>query len=192
MMDMEDIEDAIWDWVKRSSGLDDNHIIWAHHHNTDGANVPSGTYISLSFGDDDSVGDMWSGVTDEEDAGGTIAMTGIVTLQLLMECFCGTDTWAQAQPRARLRSVINALSLPSGYLGLRAANVGIGPVGPIQQLSLQRSGIFEPRAQVEITLHLIDTVSEAVDIIETVEAELDIKSGDTVIDTVPIVSDPTT
>ncbi len=164
------VEDAIYDWVVAGSELDEAQVIWAEERGPQ----PQGCYISMRIGDERSFGGDWvrQSEPDGSDEDPTMIMytaTGVRVLKLTLECFAAGDAWSTARPAARLARVLAVRRLPSIAEALSAARVGIGPITPVQVLELERAKIFEPRAQVEITLHLISEVSELVPSIDTVE-----------------------
>lgn len=159
---------AIYDWVVAGSGLAAAQVIWADQR----GKQPSGCYIAMRIENEREFGADWeetSTLAQSDDDDVEVAVHGVRVATLVLECFAAGDPWSTAKPERRLRSVLTARRLPTVRFALRAANVGIGPVAPVQTLAIERAQLFEPRARVEVTLHLASVAAERSTWIETVK-----------------------
>src|SRR5690606_8637414 len=131
------VEDAIFEWVVAGSGLSEDHVIWSGGRGPQ----PRGCYISMTLGDERNFGGDWVRKTDvpdpEDGAEIEYTATGVRLVTLTLECFAAGDAWETARPDRRLARVKDARVLPSIADLLRSANVGVGPIGPVQSLNLQ-------------------------------------------------------
>lgn len=161
---------AIVQWVITGSGLAESQVIWEEQR----GKQPSGCYIAMRIENEREFGADWeetNTLDQSDDADVELAVHGTRTATLVLECFAAGDSWKTAKPERTLASVLTARRLPSVRFALRAANIGIGAVTAVQTLSLMRSQIFEPRARVEVNLHLSSMVSEFSPWIETVKVK---------------------
>lgn len=172
---------AIHDWVKNSSGLVADSagrgpVIWSGQK----APRPNAPYIALTLLGDQPVAQDWMTVEDvapeEAEPGADLefTMVGPRSERLRIECFAAEEVWASVRPERVLRRVIAARRLPSHAQALRAAGIGLGPVGQVNLLAIDRAQLFEPRVQVEIALHTISEISERGTWIERVEIESEV------------------
>lgn len=151
-IDWTTIQNALRAWVQAGSALDN--VIWSYH----GGPRPSAPYIAMSISSVATVGRDWV-VYEEAEApaeNATLKRTarGMRTATLSLQCF-GTDAQGDtASPL--LADVIAHLELWAYDLDL--AGVGLGSIGPIRLLEGRRGSILEPRALVEVELHLASEV----------------------------------
>lgn len=151
------VEAALQTWAVRGSGLDADHVVWAREgYGPDP--VPTGTYISLRLKNIDSVSDDWLisrrvGTQIVHHSRGTRHPTLEVT------CVAG-GRYGSSRAQMILARFTAALELPSVQAALRAGAVGVGTFGPVRVVEGRRSGLFDPRAIVEIDLHIGVDVSE--------------------------------
>lgn len=151
------VEDAIYDWVVAGSQLAPTQVIWGGEA-TGGGPVPAGTYISMRFLSTDRVSSDWVRTVE---VGGQIVhhVRGTRHPTLELTCFAGARYGAGRAQRV-LDRVLTAILLPTVAARLRAGNVGIGKRGTIRVQAGTRSGMFDPRASVEIGLHLEVDIAE--------------------------------
>jgi hypothetical protein len=188
-VDVTAIEDAIHAWVVAGSGLDADHVIWGAEA-TGGGPVPSGTYISMRLLGIGRVSDDWlisrrvggpgvgafaggafSSAAFAVDAGIVHHVRGTRHPNLELTCFAG-DRYGAGRAQMVLERVLTSIRLPSVGAALRAGGVGIGVRGLVRVASVPRSTMFDPRAIVEVGLHVEIDVEETGQSIEHVEAEV--------------------
>ena len=164
------LENAIHGWVVTGSELTADHVIWGAEA-TGGGPVPSGTYIAMELIGVNRVSGDWL-ITRVE--GGRIVhhVRGTRHPTLKLTCFSGARYGVQRASMI-LERVIAAIRLPSVGKLLAAADVGIGPRGQVRAASVPRSTMFDPRATVEIGLHIMLDVSEPGSSIERVNVEVE-------------------
>ncbi len=165
------IEDALVTWIAAGAGISEDNVSWTQERGPG----TKGCYIAITLGGEVEVGGDWTEVRDlaaEDRAPGAdvaIVLKGPRTRSLKLECFAGGDPWVTARPEAKLARALKARNLPSHSQALRAAGVGFGPIGPVTVQGIERSKIFESRAIVEMTLHVVSEISELGTWIERVE-----------------------
>lgn len=160
-------ENAIYDWVLAASELPETQVFWAHFIDT----IPDGVYICLTWGDSDDVGSSFSRISEDSPGITTYTTTTHETQELTIECFAGNVPWNEAKPQRRLQTVMRRLNLPIHYEALSAAGVGFGTKEKVQALESARSSVFEARALINMTIHLVATESQTISTIDTVEVE---------------------
>lgn len=148
------VEDAIQAWVVAGSGLAANRVIWKDQSGP----AINGTYIALKLRDIGRPAEDWTVLTKTGNAV-THAVVGPRTATLEITCFYAPPLGA-LQGILILDRVIAAKGLPSVQAVLRAGNVGIGRTGRARSIDGVRSELFDPRATVEVTLHLMSEISE--------------------------------
>lgn len=164
-------EDAIYDWVVSASGLaedgDGPHVVWSHQY---GPRLVT-PFISLMISGDVKVGRGW---TDKEvnPTPSPGAMVRQITrahrlATLSIQCFAdGMDGLSGAV--AILRRLSNLT--PQHVRDLNTGGVGVAGFGPISAVGNAMSGpLLEPRAAMEVQLHLADEVVTYIGDIGTVE-----------------------
>jgi hypothetical protein len=163
------VEDAVHAWVVAGSGLPASHVTWAAEA-TGGGPVPSGAYISMRLLGVTRVSDDW---LISRSAGGEIVhhVRGTRHPTLELTCFAG-ERYGAGRAQMVLERVLASIRLPSIAAGLRAGGVGVGVKGRVRVASVPRSTMFDPRAIVEVGLHIGIDVSETGQSIESVEAEV--------------------
>ncbi len=168
------IENAIWAWIVAGSGLDEQNVIWAGR-----GPSPSGMHIAMRLAVTDAPGHDWvdRAATDEGDITYTVRGPRIATLTL--QCIAPIDGPESGETTCAgiLDRALQVRMLPSVAADLDAGGVGVGRIGPIRAVPGIRSQLFEPRAVVEITLHMTAEVSEIGAAIEHVEVEGDVDDG---------------
>lgn len=185
--------DAIYDWVSGVSGLT---TIWSRQKGP----RPSTPHIVMTLAGEDEYGSDWmtAELLDEEDAepGADVqfTMVGPRVVTLKLECFTVDQDWNEVRPERVLSRVLAGRRLPSKAVALRAGGVGFGTIGKILAVSVERAQIFEPRAEVEITLHSVSQVSELGTYIEKVEVTPTVTESESEIDlptiTIELPEDP--
>jgi hypothetical protein len=147
------VENAIHAWVVSGSGLDAEHVIWA------GGPTPAGLYISMRIINVDSVSDDW--LISRRTADGGIVHHARGTRHPILEltCFAG-ERYGAKRAEMVLARVTAALVLPSVAAALRKGDVGVGTFEKARVVEGRRSGMFDPRAIVEVMLHIKIDVSE--------------------------------
>lgn len=159
------IRPAIQKWIAAASGRDVNHVIWAD----DGGDQPDPPYISLSLPATTSHGTDWRVYDDAPEdppaAGAELRVRsqGMRSTVLTVQCYCAPKTTNQAS--AMLEDVVGSIALNADELD--AAGFGFGDVGPIRAINGSRNGVLEPRAIVEITLHMGSEIESRTTFIET-------------------------
>ena len=171
------IEDAIFDWVAAGSGIT---VDWAVQ-NTPRPTTP---YISMRAIALVAGGLDW--LDHDHDGGGApgakiiYKSRGTRRLTLSLQCF-GGDATGLAAPLAFLEAVRASRILPSNHDALAAAGVGIASIGPV--LALEGStnrAILEPRAVMEVGIHLASEITETGTFIEFVEITNEIADPETI------------
>jgi hypothetical protein len=157
------VENAIHAWVVIGSGLDADRVIWTG----DGPSgpQPAGTFISMRIIDDNTGFRDW--LLPRREGNGIryrIRSHHMATLELS----CNADGSFGSQRGAMiLRRVIAARALPSVVESMRGV-VGIGPAGKIRLIPGVRSTLLDPKAMVEVGIHMVTEISEPGSAIETV------------------------
>lgn len=169
----ETIEAAIHAWIVAGSGLAGTHVYWA-----DRGDVPSGTRIVMRSSTVDGESHDWIDRESPEDPDPgeelLYVLRGPRIVTLSLQCI-GGDEHGSDQCLAILEAAITKRRLPSIARALSLAGVGFGKVGRSQAIPGNRSTVFEPRAVIEIPLHLASEVSEPGPSIAHVEVERDIE-----------------
>lgn len=159
------IEDAIFAWVVAGSGLAASQVIWAESRGP----IPTGTYISLRLLTTKQISSDW--LVSREVAGQIVHhVRGTRHPTLEMTCFAGGHT-GSTRAQQVLQRVLTSIKLPTVAAILRAGDVGIGTRGQVRTVQGVRSAMFDPRAIVEVGLHLVTDISEPGSSIDTVEVE---------------------
>lgn len=164
-------EDAIYAWVHEGSGLAGDHVIWS-----DLGPIPAGTYIAMRLKGSRTVSDDWitPRKTDDDQIVYHIRGTRHPTLELT--CFAGATTGA-LRCEWILNRVIAMASDPDIRSNLNESGVGLGAFGPIRTMDGMRSQMFDPRAIVEIPLHMGIDLARPGAAIEHVELGVTINGG---------------
>lgn len=151
-IDWATIRPAIQQWIASSSGYGVDKVIWAD----DGGDQPQLPYISLSLPITTPHGTDWR-VTDLAPEQPPVAgqelrvrSQGMRTATLTVQCYAVRASLNAAS--SALEDVVASIPLFSDTLD--GAGAGIGDVGAVKTIAGSRSGLLEPRAIVEITLHL--------------------------------------
>jgi hypothetical protein len=160
------IENAIHSWVVASSQLSAANVIWAAQRGP----IPTSQYILLRLADVKTVGRDW---TDYES---TVQVRGVRTLRLSMQAFNGAPLGSSSNMAILERVILLAANSDL----LRDGGVGLGPIGTINIIDGNRSTLLEPRAVVDIEIHVASELVGTGTTIEHVEV-LDQTSGRTIV-----------
>lgn len=159
------VEDAIFAWVRVSSGLNSDKVVWAHYENP----TPSLPFIRLEWGTVIRVGNDWkrfsdsvSSVTGKEIR---IQVGGSRQVELILQCFGVLGSGNSSHPI--LCTVMD--SLDAYVYDLDLAGVGIGDVGSVVPVSGTRAGNLEPRSRATVNLMVSAEVETFGSYIETIE-----------------------
>lgn len=162
------MEDAIHAWIVAGSGLPAGQVIWATQGG--GGQTPTGMYISMRIIAVDVVSDDWI-LSKASGAAVVHSVRGTRNPMLEITCFAGPN-YGAGRAELVLARVPAAIRLPSIANRLRRADVSVGTVGKIRAVNGTRSGMFDPRAIVEIELHTTIELVEQGQSIETVTASM--------------------
>lgn len=154
-----DAADALWSWVVTGSGLDAEHVIWTPESAGETGPVPTGTYIAMHLRDLRRVASDWV-LTERFEDTFTHRVAGPRQQMLELTCFAGA-AGGPLRASGVLDRLLTSIKLPSVAALLHAGNIGIGTRGPIRVVNGARSGMFDPRAIVEVELHLVAEMSES-------------------------------
>lgn len=157
-MNWDAIENAIAQWVGEATTLS---VIWSQQEGP----RPEGAFVEMALMDIQTLGQDWLQAA-EVDGAGVHYVRGTRMATLRLQCFAG-DAIGAGRPSARLQNVIAAARFPARHDALNASGVAIASFEPVQSLD----GVvgvtdFEPRAILDIRLHLAEEVSAAGDLIE--------------------------
>lgn len=149
-MPMNQLEDAIYTWVRVGSGLAAANVNWAAQNQAS----PVGTHITLRMRSIRPLGNDWVDVEDNPSpsAGAEVLfkVRGMRRVTLTIACY-GEDPIGADGPLAIVNDVLTALALPSRSDALASAGVGISQIADVQALDgVEGSTTFEPRAQVDV------------------------------------------
>jgi len=166
------VENALHAWAVAGSGLATAQVIWALQRGP----RPTSAYIALRLTSIARIGHDWLDVldVDDPDPGEEIEhrARGMRDVAFSVQAFGGIDGAATGatSPVALLEGMVAAVRLPSVRSALQAAKVGVGAIGPVQSLDgLLGRADQEPRALVEMRLHLPSELSDLGTYIEYVE-----------------------
>lgn len=154
-----DVGDALWSWVVAGSGLDADHVIWTPESAGETGPVPTDTYIAMRLRELRRVSSDWM-LTERFEDTFTHRVAGARQATLELTCFAGA-AGGVLRASGVLDRLLTSIRLPSVAALLHAGNIGIGTRGPIRVVNGARSGMFDPRAIVEIELHLVAEMSES-------------------------------
>lgn len=132
-------------------------MIWASRGGAGGP-APRGLYIAMQLLDVDRVSDDWT-IPRREAAGIVHHVRGTRHPTLELRCFAG-DSTGGLRAELVLTRVGAAVPLPSVAKALRMGDVGVGRFGKVRAVPGTRSGLLDPLALVEVTLHIKIDVSE--------------------------------
>lgn len=162
---------AVHAWIVRGSGLAAERVRWAGQPDMAKADTATGAYITLRIVAAPSVGQDGMKAERNLDDSITYHVYGARYALLSVQCF-GPSTVGSGDPMAVLESVITARTLPSVANALRQANIGIGDLnGPTSVDGVSKGFDFEPRAVLNVGLHLTSLASEVGNAIETFEVD---------------------
>jgi hypothetical protein len=161
------IEDAIHAWVVRGTGLAEAKVIWAGQNSP----RPEGTHATLKIVAVNRNGPDWSDTVEDGDDV-TFHSRGPREIVLSIQCFDGAATGA-LNSAARLDKTLALAALPTQQAAFQAAGVGYLRSGSVKHMGGVMGSVFEPRAQVGVTLSMFSDVSEPGSLIEFVEIEND-------------------
>ncbi len=165
-------ETAIVTWIRGATGLDAEHVFMAQQKRP----IPAGRYVSIRVTNSRIVGQDWLQTLDnpDPDEGEEILhrARGTRELTLSLQCFAGPlgNGLGDTGPAGTLEAVRAARRLPSVDAALDAVGIGVLGYGPIQSIDgIIGSTGFEPRAILEIRLHVTRESQETGTYIEDVE-----------------------
>jgi hypothetical protein len=163
------VENATRAWVVAGSSLPDAKVVWGEG----GGPRPDAPCIALRIMGVRRRGHDWTAVEDASDpqplADLVTYARGMRELRLTLQAFSGPSTGGGL---ALLHGVIAALRLPTVREALAAAGVGVGSIGEIVNVGGAINWThFEPRAVLEVTLHVSSEVADLGTWIESVEIE---------------------
>lgn len=171
-MDFGAIENAIHAWVVAGSGLLAANVIWAGQ----GGPEPTGRYISIRLPGLRRIGSDW-----KEYSGGlanVVTSRGVRTMTLSLQTFNG----APLGNNSNLATLERVISAAADRELLAAGGVGLGSVGAITVIDGDRSSLLDPRAVVDVVIHLASETLGTGTTIEHVEATNQITGQTVVID----------
>ena len=157
------IENAVHDWVRQSSDLDAENIIWDYQM----GKRPSMPYIELAIEEFGGRGDDWRSRSYDSGEDKLILKShGHRVISLVIQCFGRpVDRTSSPVPAMPILSeVISAIDLHA--YGLDIAGVGVGTVGKVQSVPGHRGNILEPRARVDVQLHVASNLEVHVDYVK--------------------------
>lgn len=170
---------ALRAWVKASSGLGDEYVIWDLHK----GNRPVGNpFISLRLGDliPLTFVDEFRLVDDDGPTGDPLAnpprigaeleyqIRGSRRCSLSIQAFAGNEVYGDSSARALLSKVQQGLSNPAIRAALRAAGIFPYDPGQIQDISGITATFFESRAVLNMLFYTTETTTASETYIETV------------------------
>jgi hypothetical protein len=161
------IENAIHAWVVRGTGLAEAKVIWSGQNSP----RPEGTHATLKIVAVNRNGPDWSDTVEDGDDV-TFHSRGPREIVLSIQCFDGAATGA-LNSAARLDKTLALAALPTQQAAFQAAGVGYLRSGSVKHIGGVMGSVFEPRAQVDVTLSMFSDVSEPGSLIEFVEIEND-------------------
>lgn len=161
-------EDAIRQWLLKSSGYSDQNVI----HLNDNGNRPVGDYIAFALGNLIPIGhDELSTITDVNGTPGeetTVTVSGQRESNVQIQAFSGERN-ADSSARAVLSRVQTQVSLPGIRAMLAAAGVVVFDRGTIDYLPAIRNIGFEGRGILNVRIYCGDSAIEKTTYIERVE-----------------------
>lgn len=163
-------ENAIHAWVATSSQLPPSSVIWAAQRGP----IPATQYILLRLVDARTIGRDWTDYPSATDP--NVLVRGVRTLRLSMQAFNGPPLGSNSNMAVLDRVILLAANSDL----LRDAGVGLGRIGTINVIDGDRSGLLEPRAAVDVDIHVTCEAIGAGTTIEHVEL-LDQASGETIV-----------
>jgi hypothetical protein len=164
-----DVETAVVQWVKSSTGLGDAAIVLGHQNGPSpfpgpGAQVYFGDFVSEGAADD---------LTWDFDAGRpagaeiVFTSTGWRTVSCTVNFF-SPGTTGNSTARTLAQQAQSGVRLPSARSALNAAGIGVMDEGHVRWVPVQDSGVWYGMAVLEVKLLLRATATEAVGYIATV------------------------
>lgn len=151
MLDLEALENAVRDWVKTASGLDDDHVIFTHQDGPDPDEVDGGPYITILAFDDGST----LGMYPEEKTGADGVPYTIEHWRI--------DGQIEAYGPGAKQILLNFKSkclLPTFYDPLTAAGIAADPDTRINSLPNPKGRQWEEHAKLEVVFRLRDGTTE--------------------------------
>lgn len=159
------VEDAVFAWVRLSSGLVSDKVVWVHYENS----TPSLPFIRLEWGAVLRIGNDWKRFSDAPSpASGReirIQVGGSRQVELILQCFGILGAGNTSHPI--LCTVMDSIDAFAYDLDL--AGVGIGSIGPVVPISGTRAGNLEPRSRATVSLMVSAEVETSGSYIETIE-----------------------
>lgn len=164
------IQDGLREWVRDGAGLADGKVIWADQSGP----RPAMPFADLRIGPSVPLGavDELSDDTDLGRANGQeieLRANGIREFHVTVRLFTA-GTLDDTAARALLARAQLALTLPTKRDALEAAGVTVFDRGAVENLSALKDAKFEGRAMLTIGCYTIESLSEYVGYIDSVEA----------------------
>lgn len=154
----ETVETAVARWLARSltDDVDAGAIYWIRQGNARPPTPVAPPYITMAFTRIRRMGADGKLYTKDEDEVVTETIYGPRVCRLELQCF-GLDDVKGTRAGGYLDTAITALGLDVNRSAFRAANIAVGPITEI--ITLPRAEDFEPRAVVELDIHVSAEVS---------------------------------
>lgn len=165
----EDTENAIRQWVKLASGLDDQHVIWSDQSGP----RPTAGHITISIGDTTQVGavDELQALTDLGRPAGQeieLQVTGLRVMGISIQAFTPKVTGFDCA-RALLSRVQTGAMLPSIRAVLDSVDVSVFDSGTVRSIPALLGTKFEGRGVLDCRAYVVEQISEFTTFIEKVE-----------------------
>lgn len=165
------VHDALRAWVRDGSGLPDGKVIWADQTGP----RPALPFADLRIGSSVPLGAV-DEVSDNTDLGRPAGEEIEMRAQAVQEFYVTVrlftaPTLDDSAARALLGRTQLALALPTKRSALALGGVTVFDRGEVQNLSAVKDAKFEGRAMLVVGCYTIESLSEYVGYIETVEAE---------------------
>lgn len=173
------LQSAIRQWVKDTSGFDDEKVVWAEQ---DAVRLAP-PFITLRLGDLVTLGavDEVTTASDESAPGGqemTQTVIGRRELPVTLQCFGKTE----ASAMKILSQVVTSLGLDVHSDPLEEAGISFYQVGPVQNVTALLETTYEPRALVELRGYVTEEVSAQTTYIQSARVTNEIADPDTTFD----------
>lgn len=165
------LELALTAWVRAVLGLADSHVLIADQNFT----PPAADYVTIRLGGLVRIGGVdgieWS--YDENGAAGqeiTLSSDGPRNVTASLQAITRAPRGASSAA-AWLETLQASLALPTYREPLNAVGLGVIDVGTVQNVPKVYGASTEGRATLDVRFHVVQTASEKLGYIETVEVE---------------------
>ncbi len=183
-MDETAIENALVTWVATATGLSASDpsakIVWALQNQP----RPDTPWISMNWHISEQVGQAGLHYTTDPSSNGhdghevVATASGLLRDRVSIQCFA-TDATGSNSARAILKKIVAARFLPAVASALRAAGIGVLKFGAITAVGGLVNAVYqEPRAQLEVTIALVNEVAAPDTVIDTVNVGVAVKDAD--------------